>query len=307
MQLKNLKATPMMMNFVGALHGITRFFNYPYTQQWLMGGTGVAFLMNIHEDLCPSGPYCFNYDFIMQLGKNLGLEFEELGFISGESPQDVRSQMEYKIKQELNADHPLIIQNLDNQIITGYSKTAFLLDPNYPDFATYFPKTLTFGSWQEFEQEMHCYILSVKKRPMESPRKTIHDALEFAADVIAGNHPYHLDENSYTTGIAAYDVWLRFLQSNDGTDHGHWWNGSVWAECRHHAALFLRDLSQIDEFHDQEISKRLESKFFQIAHYLDEVKVKETPVAIKQNRLQKAKKLEASTIKDLRSLTKSFL
>ena len=96
----------MNNNFIGALHGIAKYYSYHISQQWLMGGTGMAFFINIHQDLCPSGPYVFDYNPFIELAKNLGLEIIPLGFIHNTANSYHLKYLESKIKEHLFNDTP---------------------------------------------------------------------------------------------------------------------------------------------------------------------------------------------------------
>jgi hypothetical protein len=307
MKLTNIKASDMFFDFIGALHGIAKYYNYAYTQQWMMGGTGFAFFINIHKELCPSAPFVFNYDGFLHLTENLGLKLNPLGFVHGDMPKNIREDLETKVKTELDKGNPSIIQNMNNQIITGYNETSFLLDPHYPNMEQFYPKKLTFGTWKEMSEELHCMIWGVEKIETQNSRKVIMDTLKFGQQLIKGNYPNGPNiPELYKTGLPAYDQWLSYLDSNDGNNHGFWYNSCCWMECRNHASKFFRDLIDIDESHDQELSKLLEQKYEQIAHFLGELRITLSPVNTKRRLLAKAKKIESSSIEDLIKLEESF-
>ncbi len=305
--LEHLKATEMCTNFIGALHGIAKYYNYPYTQQWLMAGSGMAFLINIHAEICPSAPYVFNYQFLIDLCQNLGLNIQQIGFVHDQMPQMVRNALESQMKDFLNRGVPLIIQNMDNQVIIGYDEIHFLLDPHYPDFEEFFPKTLTMGTWEEFAKEIHAGVFAVNKCDLKSPKVVIQDALKFAQQIITGEYPRadYVDK-IYQSGLAGYDQWIKFLEEKPGDFHGHYWNGSVWMECRKGAAVFFKDLPNIDEQHDKELSKKLAKIYSKIADYLDEARDKSYPQHLQLDRIKKARTLEKSAVPLIKDLNTSF-
>ncbi|MHA1112201.1 MAG: hypothetical protein ACTSRE_13930 [Promethearchaeota archaeon] len=307
MRLENLQFTSMNTNFMGSLHGIAKYYGYQYSQQWLLGGTGHAFLMNIHKELCPSAPYVFEYKPIWELAKNLGLEFEEMGFVHGELPPDKLTTLEDKFREYLDQGIPIIIQNMDNQIIVGYDDTGFLLDPTYKDSEEYFPPKLTFGSWKEFGKELHSWSMAVKKIEPAHPKIVIKDSLELAITLLKNEYPQHEPHEGvyyYATGFKGYDYWLEYLEKNDGNNHGHYWNGSVWMECRKHAALYFRDLAYYEDAlvkDSDEIGllKVLEKKYIDIAQLLNKARVKELAQKKKYKFIKKAREIEESSLEDI--------
>ncbi len=58
MRMENLHFTMLNTNFMGSLHGIAKYYGYQYSQQWLLGSTGYAFLMNIHKESLPQWSLC---------------------------------------------------------------------------------------------------------------------------------------------------------------------------------------------------------------------------------------------------------
>ena len=132
-------------------------------------------------------------------------------------------------------------------------------------------------------------------------------ALQFAQSIIKGEYPNGPFVNeTYRTGINGYDQWIDYLKTNQGDNHGHWWNGSVWMECRKHAAWFFRDLPYIEENHDKTISQKLFKIYSKIAQNLDEARYQTYPQLLKLDRIKKARDLEAGSISLLNKLEKSF-
>jgi len=62
MQLGGLKQSPLNATLMGALHGAARYHRLDASLPFLYGASGLAFLMNVHEELCPSGPYCWRHE-----------------------------------------------------------------------------------------------------------------------------------------------------------------------------------------------------------------------------------------------------
>ncbi|TFG18365.1 MAG: hypothetical protein EU530_09330 [Promethearchaeota archaeon] len=310
MRLENLQFTKMNTNFMGSLHGIAKYYGYHYSQQWLLGGTGHAFMMNIHKELCPSGPYVFELDPIFDCAKNLGLQFEPVGFVHGELTPEVLAPHEDKLRVYMDQSIPVIIQNMDNQIMVGYDETGFLLDPTYEDAEEYFPPKLTFGSWEEYGDEVHSFSMAVRKIKPAHPKKVIKDSLDLAIKLLRNEYPQQEPQEGihyYATGFKGYEYWLEYLDKNNGNTHGHYWNGSVWMECRKHAAMYFHDLPYYEDLvaKDQDEMKlinTLENKFNEITELLNKARVKESPRKKKLKFIKKASMIEESSLEDIISL-----
>lgn len=69
------------------------------------------------------------------------------------------------------------------------------------------------------------------------------EALEFALEFAQSPAKWVMPE--YRAGLEGYDNWLKALQSDyAGDPAGLAYNGEVWAECRMHAELFLKEASE---------------------------------------------------------------
>ena len=54
--LDGLKWKPKWTTHLGCLKGCLEYLGVEMSDAWLFGGTGHAFVMNVHEQVCPSGP-----------------------------------------------------------------------------------------------------------------------------------------------------------------------------------------------------------------------------------------------------------
>ena len=55
-KIESLKWSPAWTTTVGCLRGCADVLGIDVSDAWLSGATGHAFVMNIHDVLCPSGP-----------------------------------------------------------------------------------------------------------------------------------------------------------------------------------------------------------------------------------------------------------
>ncbi len=55
-QLKSLRWKPRWVSHLGCIKGCLDFSGIDISDAWLFGATGHAFIINMHEVVCPSGP-----------------------------------------------------------------------------------------------------------------------------------------------------------------------------------------------------------------------------------------------------------
>ena len=74
--LENLKWSPKWVSHLGCVKGCLDFLGIEITDAWLYGGTGHAFIINIGEDSCPSGPTAWKTMMLFEQGLALGYEIK---------------------------------------------------------------------------------------------------------------------------------------------------------------------------------------------------------------------------------------
>jgi hypothetical protein len=93
-----VEVPPFDSTFMGVIKGVADFYSLRHSSAMIYGASGYAFFLNIHETLCPSGPYSFNREPIYVLLANLGLQVTDLGFFSNGSTKGERDRVERTIK-----------------------------------------------------------------------------------------------------------------------------------------------------------------------------------------------------------------
>ncbi len=240
MNFARLTMPPFHTTLMGVLRGVLDHFGLGASDAMLFGGSGHAFLMNVHEQLCPSGPYCWKYDGFLALLRNLGVEMTDLGFFGGESTAAERAAIEGRIRDFLEHGVPCSLLNLENQLITGFDGTGFLTCQPWPgmDFP---PGRLSFGTWAELGKDVPVRFFSFRKIEPSGKRDTIEKSLRFALDL--HRHPSRYTDKPYAVGAEAYAAWIGAVEKGFGASHGNWWNGTVWAECRGMASAYFAEIA----------------------------------------------------------------
>lgn len=124
MKLKNISQPPWNHNLAGCIEGISKYFGYDYSPPEVFYYSGLGFLINMAEHICPSGPYVWKYDKVIELLSGMGLKMQFLGFTGGNVPAE-RTALEDKVRKNLDAGNPCVIANMDNQIIIGSNFVHF--------------------------------------------------------------------------------------------------------------------------------------------------------------------------------------
>ncbi len=303
--IPNLKMYPFNTTLMGVLKGVADYFNIAVSDAWLFGGSGHAFLINIHEQLCPSSPYCWNYETFLKLVGNLGISMKDLGFYSAESTPDERAKIEEALKRNIDAETPCSFLNMENQLISGYNDSHFIVQQPWPKVDLPFtPKTLTFHTWRELGDEIHINFFTFDKAVKADDEEIIKESLSYALSMTQNPDRHKLDH--YHIGLKAYDAWVKAVKDGYGASHGNWWNGTVWWECREMASRYF---SEIATGHQGEISKRaaeLSSKCKELAKFLNKARDKKLTRNEKIKTLQEAQKAEETCIKEIEELLNEF-
>lgn len=242
MQLDNLKQAPFNTTMMGAMRGALDYYGIPVSDAVLYGASGHAFVLNIHDSLCPSGPYCWHTGEVHALLANIGLRVENLGFHHAGSTEAERASAEAGIREALGDGKPCWLCNMENQLITGCDDTGFLTVQPWPgmDFP---PKHLTFGTWAELGDGIHMDLGVLHRTEPVDCRKAVLDSLRYAVDL--WRNPTAHSREPYGMGPKAYTNWIEAVKAGHGASHGSWWNGAVWAECRARAADYFKEIAPL--------------------------------------------------------------
>ncbi len=242
MQLDNLKQAPFNCTMMGVMRGALDYYRVPVSDAVLYGASGHAFVLNIHKELCPSGPYCWNRGPVDALLANVGLRLEFLGFFEDGAGAEERAAVEARLRESLGAGVPCSLTNMENQLITGWDETGFLTAQPWAcnDFP---PKHLAFGTWAELTDGIHMDFYVLHRAEPADPKKAVVDSLQYAADLWC--NPKAHAGGAYGMGPDGYTNWVEAVKAGHGVGHGNWWNGTVYAECRARAADYLKEVAAL--------------------------------------------------------------
>lgn len=91
--LEGLKYRNFWVTRLGVLKACMEYLGKDHSDPWLFGATGHAFVLNVSEDCCVSGPTAWNCEMITHLAHNLGVSVNVLN--------GWKTEHDFKLKQKI--------------------------------------------------------------------------------------------------------------------------------------------------------------------------------------------------------------
>ncbi|MFO7956157.1 MAG: M56 family metallopeptidase [Candidatus Brocadiia bacterium] len=107
--LDGLEWYPSWMTLPGCLVACSRYLGLGNSPDWIYGGSGFAFALNVHRVLCPSGPTAWGDEACNRLAGNVGLRVE--GLFAGKQAGDfAEKQAQYfrRVQEAIDAGLPVL-------------------------------------------------------------------------------------------------------------------------------------------------------------------------------------------------------
>ena len=292
MELNGLKQPPFQTTLMGVVKGALDYYGIKTTDAWAFGGSGHAFLINVHKELCPSGPYCWKDDWMVPLLRNLGLEMTDFGFFHKGTPPAERAALEQRVKGLLDEGVACAFVNMEYQLINGFDDKALRLARPWDCGEALTPPTLTYGSWKELGDEVHVTFFSLRKVAPQDEAKTIRDSLRAAIELFRSPAKYTME--GYGMGPGAYDNWAAATPGQMAS-HGNWWNATVWAECRKMAGAYFAEIAAKRSDIAAEAGQ-LSTAYGEIGGLLEKIACKELDPAEKARIARDLRRLEETAV-----------
>jgi hypothetical protein len=238
--LRDLRWVPHWVSHLGCIRGCIDYLGIGVTDGWLYGGTGHAFVLNVHEGgSCPSGPTAWNHHVMFALAENLGLSIEGVTGVKERGElRDAQKRAWDLVRSAIDAGVPCYGWELkvpEYYVIYGYDEVGYHYSgPGADDGAG--PKP-----WRELADTGIGWLemRTVKPGKAADAVKTVRDALAFALEIGRSSDRWILPR--YHGGLAGYDAWIRAMEDGSAGRFGVGYNASVWAKCRRMAPEFLRE------------------------------------------------------------------
>ena len=238
-KLENCQWKPRWVAHLGCVKGCLDYLGIDLSDAWLYGGTGHAFVINLHQQVCPSGPTAWRTMKLFELGANLGYRIEGvLGFKGQDDFSEVQKRAWDHARQAIDQGLPCYGWELDIPefyVVHGYDDVGYYYSgPGCTEGKG--PKP-----WQELGDtgigvlELH----SVQPGEVADDATTVKQALSFALEHAASPKEWIFE--GYKAGPAGFDNWIGALQAGVASDMGTRYNAGVWLECRKNAVGFLEE------------------------------------------------------------------
>ena len=143
-RLANLKQPPLNTTMMGALKGASDYHGLKLSGPMIYGLSGHAFLINIHVELCPSGPYVWKRKNAKPLIANMGMKMTDLGFFGTDAAPEARAKIERQLREALDKRIPCSLINLENQLIDGYDDAGLFTAQPWAPKMSFPPDRLSF-------------------------------------------------------------------------------------------------------------------------------------------------------------------
>ena len=298
-RLVNLKQPPLETTMMGVLKGVSDYHGLGLSEPMIFGLSGHAFLINIHFELCPSGPYVWKRETMDPLIENMGMRMTDLGFFGAMAGKQSRKRVEKQLCEALDAGIPCSLINLENQIIDGYDETGLFSAQPWAPHNPFPPARLTFGTWHEFGEEFHVNFYTIEKVKPIDREAAILASLDYAVDM--HKNPTKYSTEAYGVGPIAYDNWINAVPTS-GSSHGNWWNAAVWSESRLMAARYFVEIGKENKGVSG-ICLTLKNRYLNIGGNLEKISSKEMASEEKIELLKETKRWEAEAIEDVVKLS----
>ena len=240
--LESLRWKPMWVSHMGCVKGCLDFLGIEVTDAWLYGATGHAFVINMHEVVCPSGPTAWNTEKLFQLGRNVGYQID--GVFALKTHEDFGKKQEEAWRhsiESLDKGIPCYGWELDipeYYVVYGYDDVGYHFSGPKCD-AGRGPKP-----WQELgATQIGCLeMYSVAPGKAVEDAQVVKDALGFVLEHAQSPEKWIFPK--YRAGLDGFDSWIEALSTVKADGFGMAYNSEVWNECRSLAVEFLKEAKE---------------------------------------------------------------
>jgi len=238
-ELENLRWTARWVSRLGCVKGCLDYLGLDVSDAWLFGATGHAFIINVHDVVCPSGPTAWNTEMLRKLGKNAG--YKTCGMTARRGDND------FEEKRKVIWENTKLA--LDNGYGWELDVPEYYVVYGYDDVGYYYSGPLCDdGAGPKPWRDLGCTdigvleMYSLAKGEAADDRTTVKEALAFA--LAFAQSPAKWVYAKYKAGLGGFDNWIRALEKNVAHGHGMAYNAAVWHECRHFAVEFLKEAKE---------------------------------------------------------------
>jgi hypothetical protein len=237
--LDNLRWQRMWVSHLGALKGCLDYLGLRVSEPWLFGATGHAFILNIHETVCPSGPTAWNTHPLQKLGKNLGYTAEGVFALKGDADFAEKQKTAWgMVRRALDESRPCYGWELEIPefyVIHGYDEAGYHYSGPRRETGRGPKPWTSLGS-----TSIGCLeVYALKRGDPADDVATVRDALVFVLE--HARNPAGWVYPGYRSGLPGYDAWIGAVADNTAEGFGMAYNSAVWYTCRSNGVRFLEE------------------------------------------------------------------
>ncbi len=240
-KLEGLKWQGRWVSDLACLRSCLDYLGINVTDGWLYGASGHAFALNIHGELCPSGPTAWRKERIYKLAQNVGCGIRTLSAFNGNPDFTERQKAAWEqVKKAIDDGLPCYGWELEipeYYLINGYDGEDYLYSGCTKEQGT--------KRWNELGETEIGVIENhiISSAEAADDKKTVREALEFAIEHTKEPGKYSFN-NLYKCGLNGYDLWIGVLDQGQVNAGGMAFNVQVWGECRQNAFAFLKEAKE---------------------------------------------------------------
>jgi AraC-like DNA-binding protein len=307
MELAKLRQSGLCTTLMGCMKGASDYYDLDWSASKLFGYSGHAFMINVHAELCASSPYAWNHDAFYLAMRDLGVRRLESVCIAKDASPEAIKGTEDRIKAHLDAGKLCVLDFLEHQLVAGYDAKGFLFLKPWDCTGVELP-ALSFGSWSEaLEREGWVqFTLLEKEESRADEARLLASALAGALRTRSASEAFEMP--GYKVGDGAWENWIAGIGKGLGNSHGHWWTGSVWAECRSMAADFFGEVGpELKGAEARRLCAELGSIYRDCALRIGAAKEKEAAPEAQKRALAEGRELDRRGAELMRSLLAAVL
>lgn len=228
---------------IACLQGCLDYLGSGLSYPWLCGGTGHAFIINIHAEVDVRGINDWDPQMLFELARNLGYRCTGLRGEATSLGGDLAAQQQ--------AGRDLIQRHIDR----GQPCYGFCVDPENPDYSpicghgeggyyyTHIGTDAASGpiAWKKLGTMWLDWVevYGVELCEPASDDVVVREALTMALRFADG--PPEWIRPAARSGLAAFAAWADYLEQGTALVLHHDWNLQVCLDCRETAVLFLAE------------------------------------------------------------------
>ena len=210
----------------------------------LAGRTGIAFRMNVHGDVCPSGPTAVPaLEFVRQAFGQAGWDYELFFAASTDNIFPMaRKRAIAAIEAAVRRQTPAIVWGVgvaEFCLVTGFDSDAERFRISTVLGKEHDENGLSYGNLGLGDVPFLEVVVPLEKTDVDGTRAT-EESLRFAVRHARGGD---VRLPGYANGLAAYALWMEALREGRAGSLGMAYNTQVYAEARKFAKTYLADLA----------------------------------------------------------------